>query len=49
MDLSFVWMKYATKFASEWFDVNNMDQLTTFENNIKKQTQGINTEKESAY
>ena len=35
--------------ASEWFDVNNMDQLTTFENNIKKQTQGINTEKESAY
>lgn len=35
--------------ASEWFDVNNMDQLTTFENNIKKQTQGIGTEKESAY
>lgn len=34
-------MKYATKFASEWFDVYNMDQLTTFENNLKKQGQNV--------
>ena len=34
-------MKYATKFASEWFDVYNMDQLTTFENNLKQQGQNV--------